>query len=63
MISWDKVCRPKKAGGLGLRKMEAMNSAFISKLTCKLFNNQGLWVEQMQAKYQLDEHFFTLISK
>jgi len=22
-----------------------------------LFYNQGLWVEQMQAKYQIDEHF------
>jgi len=33
MVSWDKICRPKKAGGLGLRKMEAVNSAFLSKLT------------------------------
>jgi len=62
-ISWYKICRPNKAGGLGLRKMEAVNSASVSKLTWKLFYNQGLWVEQMQAKYQLDEVFFVIKPK
>ena len=28
MISWDKIYRPKKSGGLGLRKIEAVNSIF-----------------------------------
>ena len=55
MVSWDKICQPKKAKGLGLRKMEAVNCAFLNKLTWKLFYDQSLWVEQMQAKYQLDE--------
>jgi len=59
MVSWDKVGRPKKAGGLGLRKMEAVNSAFISKLTWKLFHGESLWVEQMQGKYSIDENFFS----
>jgi len=63
MISWDKVCRPKRAGGLGLRKLVAVNSAFLSKLTWKLFYGQSLWVEQMHAKYQLDENFFAIKPK
>ena len=58
MVSWDKVCRPKKAGGLGLRKMGVVNSAFLSKLTWKLFHGQSLWVEQMQGKYPIDENVF-----
>jgi len=58
MVSWDKVCRPKKAGRLVLRKIEAVNSAFLSKLTQKLFDGQSLWVEQMQGKYPIDENFF-----
>jgi len=58
MVSWDKVCRPKKAGGLGLRKMQAVNSAFLSKLTWKLFHDQSLWAEQMKAKYSINEVFF-----
>jgi len=38
MVSWDKICLPKKSGGLGLRKMEALNSAFMCKLIWKLFS-------------------------
>ena len=63
MVSWDKVCRPKKAGGLGLRKMEVVNSAFLKKLTYKLFYGESLWVEQMQGKYPIDENFFSLEPK
>lgn len=37
MVVWDKICRPKKVGGLGLRKIELLNSAFLSKLTWELF--------------------------
>ena len=63
MISWDKICRPKKFGGLNLRKMEAVNSAFLSKLTWKLFHDKSLWVEQMKVKYSLAEDFFMINSR
>jgi len=43
--------------------MDAVNSAFLSKLTWKLFYHQGLWVDQMQVKYQLDEFFFAIKPK
>jgi len=43
--------------------MEAANSAFLSKLTWKLFHEQNLWVEQMKAKYQINENFFSIHSK
>jgi len=49
---------PKKAGGLGLRKTKAVNSAFLSKLTWKLCHEPNLWVTQMHAKYSINEHFF-----
>jgi len=58
IVSWDKVCRPKKGRGLGLRKMKVVNSAFLSKLTWKLFYGESLWLEQMQGKYPIDEIFF-----
>jgi len=38
--------------------VEAVNSAFLSKLTWKLFHGQSLWVEQMKAKYPINELFF-----
>jgi len=63
MVSWDKICRPKKFGGLGLRKMEAVNSAFLSKLTWKLFHDKSLWVEQMKVKYSIAEDFFIIKSR
>ena len=28
LILWDKVCRPNSVGGLGLRKIKAVNKAF-----------------------------------
>jgi len=59
MVSWDKICRPKKAGGLGLRKKKAVNSDFLSKLTWKLFNQPCLWTEKMLAKYPVNKQFFT----
>ena len=31
MVSWDKICGSKKIGGLGLRKTEAVNNAFLCK--------------------------------
>ena len=37
MVSWDNIYRQKKVGGLGFSKMKAVNNAFLSKLTCKLF--------------------------
>jgi len=40
--------------------MEAVNSAFISKLTWNLFYDNSLWVTQMQAKYSLSEGFLPL---
>ena len=28
LVAWDRVCMPKHKGGLGLRKMDAINKAF-----------------------------------
>ena len=58
MVSWNKICKPKNLGGLGLRKIEVVNSSFLSKLTWKLFNHKCLWTEQMWAKYPVNETFF-----
>jgi len=63
MVSWNKIYQPRKVVGLELRKMEAVNSAFLIKLTWKLFHNQSLWVEQMRTKYQINENFFTVEPK
>jgi len=54
LVAWDKVCKPKKYGGLGLRKAGATNRAFISKLIQKFYNKlSNFWVQQIRAKYCL----------
>jgi len=36
LVAWDKICRPKKLRGLGLRKIAAVNTAFLAKLAWKV---------------------------
>lgn len=50
--SWNKICTPKQAGGLGFRKMKDNNKALISKLAWQMAANEDkLWVRQFQRKY------------
>jgi len=59
LVAWDKICRPKILGGLGLRKTAAMNTAFLAKLAWKILTQpDNLWVQQMRAKYGTPECFF-----
>lgn len=36
LLSWERLCRPKGNGGLGLRKARNSNVAFLAKTGCKL---------------------------
>ena len=52
MVAWGKVCTPKKLGGLGLRKMAAVDCAYQCKLAWKILDgNESLWTSVMRAKY------------
>jgi len=59
LVAWDKVCRPKEYGGLGLRKTAEVNQAFQSKLAWNLLTNQdSMWVRIMRKKYLAHQDFF-----
>lgn len=59
MVNWDKICRPKVCGGLGLRKAEAVNKTFMCKLAWKILKEpRNWWVQQMRAKYTSPAQFF-----
>jgi hypothetical protein len=54
LVSWDKVCLPKKAGGLGVLDLRKQNKALQIKNLYKFYNNQDIpWVKLIwQAYYQ-----------
>ncbi|KAL0287140.1 UNVERIFIED_CONTAM: hypothetical protein Sradi_7131400 [Sesamum radiatum] len=45
-VSWEQVCRPKKEGGLGLRRVLHMNQALIFKQIWRLLqeDQSSIWV-------------------
>ncbi|GAU26489.1 hypothetical protein TSUD_361220 [Trifolium subterraneum] len=51
-IRWEDVTRPKRFGGLGLRRLDTMNQACLLKLGWK-FNSgaSDLWCEVLHGKY------------
>ncbi|XP_021744423.1 uncharacterized protein LOC110710438 [Chenopodium quinoa] len=58
--AWDTSCQPKFHGGLGLRKSDAINPAFLAKLGWKIMSNpNNLWVQSVTAKYLCKSQFLT----
>lgn len=58
MVSWNKICKPKKYGGLGFRKTEETNKAFLSKLGWRiLIEEDNMWVRIIKDKYLHSENF------
>ena len=52
MISWEKVCRPKDLGGLGLYSTKARNLALLAKLNWRVMEDpNSLWANTLIAKY------------
>lgn len=43
-LAWDKVCKPKEEGGLGLRSLEEMNKVCGLKLIWRILSAKSLWV-------------------
>ncbi|KAL6272731.1 hypothetical protein ACE6H2_023423 [Prunus campanulata] len=52
LVNWETSCKPKAAGGLGIKKMAWMNQALLAKSGWRLLQQeQGLWAEVFKAKY------------
>jgi ribonuclease HI len=52
MVGWDKICRPKKDGGLGLYSAKPRNIALLAKLNWRLVEEKdSLWAKTLLAKY------------
>ena len=51
-IAWERLCQPKEVGGVGIKSLERMNDAFLSKILWRLNTNPtSLWVQVLLGKY------------
>lgn len=52
LLNWNKVCKPKANGGLGLKKTADMNSAMLAKTSWRIVQkDEGLWCQVFAKKY------------
>ena len=52
LIAWERVCRPRSEGGLGLINMHIWNRAAIAKLCWDLENKEDkLWIKWIHTYY------------
>lgn len=57
MLSWDEICKPEEAGGLGLRSARKINHAFMMKVGWNIcVDSSALWVQVTRAKYGCGEN-------
>ena len=56
LIAWEKVCKPKREGGVGIRSAKEMNIALLGKLGLRLLNaHDALWVTILRKKFRVGE--------
>ena len=52
MIAWDKVCRPKEKGGVGVLNLKVQNEALLLKFLDKFYNRADTpWVQLVWNTY------------
>lgn len=57
-ISWSRICKPKVARGLGIRKMKDMNLALLSKLGWFIAtDSKKLSIQALKSKYLASSSF------
>lgn len=51
-INWNQLCKPKDVGGLGIRNLQLMNDAFLSKILWRMHvEPTSLWAQVLLGKY------------
>ncbi|XP_026384091.1 uncharacterized protein LOC113279629 [Papaver somniferum] len=58
-INWEKICKSKDDGGLGIRDMEKVNKSLMCKLVWRFLNDKSsMWVQLLTAKYLKGSSFW-----
>jgi hypothetical protein len=51
-IKWDRICKPKENGGLGIRDLRIFNIALLEKWWWRIRNEkESLWHKVLERKY------------
>jgi hypothetical protein len=54
LAAWDKVCRPKKKGGLGILDLKIQNEGLLLKYLHKFYNKTDTpWVHLLWNSYYI----------
>lgn len=59
--SWNSICTPKSMGGLGLRRMENINQALLTRKGWRFLTSPSSpWVQALNAKYLHHQSFWDI---
>ncbi|KAL0434332.1 UNVERIFIED_CONTAM: putative ribonuclease H protein [Sesamum latifolium] len=59
-VAWQKLCRCKKEGGLGFRRLKDLNKALLAKQAWRVITNpNGILYQIFKYKYFPHSNFFT----
>ena len=59
LIAWSDLCKPRKAGGLGLRDIHIWNTAFMGKHTLAIAaKKENLWIKWIHSVYIKDRDWW-----
>lgn len=57
-VSWQRLARPKSAGGFGFREIEQLNDALLAKLSWRILQNpNSLLAKTLTGKYCVHSSF------
>lgn len=63
-VSWEKICKPKAWGGLGLRTAKNINQASLIKVGFHVTTRrEDLWMEVVRSKYKCGKDIIPSISR
>lgn len=62
LVNWEKVCKPKSMGGLGIRKISDLKKALLTKIGWILMKEKMDWSMIMRVNYFNHTPFPSLLS-
>lgn len=64
LVGWEKITKPKKLGGLEIRKAREANTSLLGRLVWRLHQNcDSLWVKVLTHKYFHADKLLTVTRK